>query len=59
MKRTTKTIRYHGREGHPVIHTSLSGKRYIMVRAASGKGTRRLYEGSWFVENGKRKRLKL
>jgi len=52
------TITYHGRKGKPVAHTTKSGKRYIMARA-SGGGTKRLYKGSWYTENGKRKRLKL
>lgn len=58
MKRTKRLITYHGRSGHPVVHTAKNSKRYIMVRK-SGGGTRRLYEGSVYYENGKRKRLKL
>ena len=58
MKRTKKTISYHGRSGHPEIHTAKSGRKFIMVRAKGG-GTKRLYEGSKYRSNGKTKRLKL
>lgn len=44
-KRSTRVIRYHGREGRPVIHQSKTGRLYIMVRAKGG-GTKRLYEGA-------------
>lgn len=56
--RSRKKIKYHGRTGYPVIHQSPSGRRYIMVRKKGG-GTKRLYEGSKYTENGKVKRLKL
>lgn len=65
MPRTKKKITYHGRSGYPEIHTSASGKRYIVVRAKGG-GVKRLYEGSLYYEEptgqrGKKtyKRLKL
>ena len=58
MKRSKKTISYHGRSGHPEIHTAKSGRKYIMVRAPGG-GTKRLYEGSKYTSHGKTKRLKL
>lgn len=59
MKRTKKIIKYHGREGHPEIHTTAAGRRYIMVRAKGG-GVKRLYEGSkYVVDGGLVKRLKL
>lgn len=58
MRRTKKTISYHGRVGHPEIHHSKSGKKYIMVRAVGG-GTKRLYEGSKYMSHGKIKRLRL
>ena len=53
-----KTIKYHGREGKPIIHIDKGGRKFIMVRAKGG-GTRRLYEGSKYQENGTIKRLKL
>ena len=59
MKRTKRIIKYHGREGRPVIHTTRGGRKYIMVRAADGKGVRRLYAGSKYQENGAVKRLVL
>ena len=40
--RSKKTMTYHGRKGKPVIHTSTTGKKYIMVRKKGG-GTKRLY----------------
>ena len=59
MKRTKKKITYHGRSGYPVIHTTKTGRRYIMVRAKGG-GAKRLYEGSLYTENGNKvKRLSL
>jgi len=61
MRRTPKTITYHGRKGHPLIHITTSGARFIMVRKAGG-GVRRLYEGSKYaVDRAGRtiKRLKL
>lgn len=57
--RSKKRIQYHGRSGYPIIHTAESGRRYIMVRAPKGKGVKRLYEGSYYNENGKRRKLKL
>ena len=45
-RRSSKLIRYHGREGFPVVHQSKTGRLYIMVRASEGRGTKRLYEGS-------------
>jgi len=57
-RRSRKKITYHGRSGYPVIHQSPSGRKYIMVRAKGG-GTKRLYEGSKYSENGKMRRLKL
>lgn len=57
-KRSRNKITYHGRSGRPVVHTTKNGKKYIMVRK-SGGGTKRLYEGSKYRENGKVKRLDL
>jgi hypothetical protein len=38
-----KTLTYHGRAGHPLIHKDKkTGKTFIMVRKKGG-GTRRLY----------------
>ncbi len=58
MTRTKKKITYHGRSGNPVIHTSDTGRKYIMVRAEGG-GVKRLYEGSKYRENGEIKRLRI
>jgi len=58
-RRSRKKITYHGRSGYPVIHETESGRKYIMVRHPSGKGVKRLYEGSYYTENGKRKKLRL
>jgi len=57
--RSQKIIKYHGRVGHPVIHTAKNGRKYIMVRAPKGRGLKRLYEGSKYLDNGKTKKLKL
>lgn len=54
-----KKITHHGRAGHPVIHISESGKKYIMVRKKGG-GVKRLYEGSKHkTKNGKKEVLRL
>jgi len=58
LGRTRKMIVYHGRKGRPVVHEDATGKKYIMVRSKDG-GTKRLYEGSMYIENGKKIRLKL
>lgn len=59
MTRTKHVITYHGRSGHPQIHTAKSGKKYIMVRHPSGRGVKRLYEGSKYWTGKEEKRLKL
>lgn len=59
MRRTKTIVKYHGRKGYPIVHTTLDGRRYIMVRHPSGKGVKRLYEGSKYTENGRMKRLVL
>ena len=58
LGKSKKKIMYHGREGYPFIHVSDDRRKYIMVRARGG-GTKRLYEGSKYRENGKVVRLKL
>jgi len=58
MRKSTKRITYHGRSGHPLIHKTEYGQRYIMVRKKGG-GVKRLYEGSAYTPDGKKKRLKL
>lgn len=58
LKRSKKLITYHGRRGHPVIHISETGKKYIMVRKKGG-GVKRLYEGSKYRVDGTIKKLKL
>ena len=54
---TGKSITYHGRKGRPVIHTTATGRKYIMVRAEGG-GTKRLYNGSRYYEEPTRQRGK-
>ena len=56
--RRAKAIKYHGRAGRPVVHTSKSDRKYIMVRR-SGGGVKRLYEGSQYRTDGETRRLKL
>lgn len=59
-RRCRHQINYHGRSGRPVVHMADSGRKYIMVRAPGGEGTKRLYEGSLYVEKkkeGTKKRL--
>jgi len=58
LGRTRRTITYHGRKGHPVVHQDEKGRKFIMVRKRGG-GVKRLYEGSKYRENGATKRLKL
>ncbi len=42
-RRSRRTLTYHGRSGHPVVHEAkTSGREYIMVRKRGG-GTKRLY----------------
>ena len=55
MKRSKKIITYHGRKGHPLIHSTPSGRVFIMVRAIGG-GVRRLYEGSRYRTTRKGKK---
>lgn len=57
-RRSKKSITYHGRTGKPIIHQTKRGSLYIMVRAKDG-GTKRLYDGSKYQENGKVTRLDL
>lgn len=57
-KRTSRAITYHGRTGHPVIHTTADGRKYIMVRAKGG-GTKRLYNGSKYWGRNRRDIRKL
>jgi len=57
-RKSKKNITYHGRSGRPIIHQAKSGRLYIMVRAKGG-GTKRLYCGSKYNENGKVVRLDL
>lgn len=61
MRKARRNIRYHGREGRPMIHEDGQGRQYIMVRKKGG-GTKRLYEGSLYSEekgDKSRKRLRL
>ena len=45
MKRSKRVMTYHGRVGHPMVHETENGKKFIMVRARKieGGGTKRLY----------------
>jgi len=56
--KTKNLIVYHGRAGYPIVHKTKTGRKYIMVRKPGG-GTRRLYDGSKYRENGKVRRLVL
>jgi secreted trypsin-like serine protease len=58
LKRSKKKIKYHGRKGHPIVHKTKGGRKYITVRSKGG-GVKRLYVGSKYKENGKIKRLKV
>ena len=40
--RSKKKIKYHGREGYPIIHETEKGRKYHMVRAKGG-GVKRRY----------------
>lgn len=42
-RRSRRKMTYHGRSGYPVIHETETGRKYIMVRAKGGRGTKRLY----------------
>lgn len=57
MKRSKKSIDYHGRKGKPMVHTAENGKKFIMVRKKGG-GVKRLYEGSKYW-TGKNKIVRL
>ncbi len=41
-KRSEKKMTYHGRSGHPIMHETKTGRKYIMVRKKGG-GVKRLY----------------
>ena len=58
-ERTKNLIKYHRREGYPIIHSTKTSalvaygkepKRYITVRKTGG-GVKRLYEGSMYGED--------
>ncbi len=57
MRRTKKTITYHGRTGRPVVHATPRGRKFIMVRAKGG-GVKRLYEGARYRIGEQRTKLK-
>ena len=40
--RSKRKMTYHGRTGYPLIHTTETGRKYIMVRKKGG-GVKRLY----------------
>lgn len=42
VRRSKIKMVYHGRSGYPLIHETLKGRKYIMVRVRGG-GTKRLY----------------
>jgi hypothetical protein len=59
MKRSKKSIDYHGRKGKPVVHASKDGRKFIMVRKKGG-GVKRLYQESKYrTGKGKERRLKI
>jgi len=58
-RRSRKLMTYHGCSGKPIIHQADNSKLYIMVRVAKGGGTKRLYEGTAYAENGRVRRLSL
>lgn len=58
LGRSRKKITYHGRTGHPIVHLSDGGRKFIMVRAKGG-GVKRLYNGSKYQSNGHVRRLAL
>lgn len=58
-ERTKNLIKYHGRKGYPIIHSTKTSalvtygkepKRYITVRKVGG-GVKRLYESSKYSED--------
>ena len=57
-RRSKKNITYHGRTERPVIHADEVGHLYIMVRKRGG-GTKRLYHGARYRENGQSRVLNL
>jgi len=59
MKRSKKTITYHGRSGKPMVHTTATGRKFIMVRKKGG-GVKRLYRSSKYTTGeGRKERLKI
>ena len=40
--RSKRVIKYHGREGHPLIHEDEKGHKFVMVRKKGG-GVKRKY----------------
>lgn len=58
-RRSRRSITYHARSGKPIIHQADNGRLYIMVRAPGGRGTKRLYSGSKYQENGRVRTLNL
>lgn len=55
--RSRRTITYHGRSGHPMIHRTGTGRPFIMVRNEGG-GVKRLYQGSKYRVNRQTKGTK-
>lgn len=55
VKRSKKKLKYHGREGYPLIHSTKQGKKYIMVRKKGG-GVKRLYLVKGNVPKSQRER---
>ena len=64
-ERTKNLIKYHGRKGYPIIHSTktpalipsdevdflISGLRHFILVRKTGGGVKRLYEGSKYSED--------
>lgn len=57
MPHSKKSITYHGRAGHPKVHRTKRGRKYIMVRKPGG-GVKRLYQGTKYLIHKRAKALK-
>ncbi len=60
--RSKSNITLRGRANHPMVHTALTGAKFIMVRSPRGRALVRLYEGSKYFSDKAghiKKRLRL
>jgi len=55
--RSKRKLCYHGRCGHPIIHSDKNGREYIMVRKRGG-GVKRLYLKNGNVPKKYRKKVR-